>query len=334
MTELKPLVVFDYSVWLHDLYYVMGGETGVMVPQSATDSTYVPVWKSDHVTGIMKAYLLEMLSGAWLRDRYGEVDTLLVFDMKNATGGYWRTEYLKRPDVLLNRYRPSKKRKKELQAELKADAGTYYAVGDDRLQTLAISYKGGRKFPEYRFRWLRDRLRALLEEMGVHGLGCPSYEADDMASLLVRANQLGTRHIIMATVDTDWLGLVDEALVSWVCQKGYAPQVRDNMETINEWASKKKFPTFNAPADIWAYKSQVGDKSDNLPAGSPIEVIDLLHPPEEFDLLVTAWGHRARIELMLDRTMPSLEAAKRARSYLAQLGLPMILRPVSFTYSS
>lgn len=113
-------------------------------------------------------------------------------------------------------------------------------------------------------------------------LSFDSYEADDIAATLVRMNQALNRRIYLHTIDSDWLGLVNEE-VHWCGMTHYTPRYRRTPEAL-AWAKKRLNSVIDTPRQIWDVKQLKGDKSDNLPGGSPLEVIDLLAPPSAFDL--------------------------------------------------
>jgi hypothetical protein len=266
---MQPLVVVDLSVWLHLLYARMGGDSGVRVPRSATDAAYVPVWKSAHRDGIIKAQLALLLGASYMGA--SSHDVVLVGDYKP----YWRSEYLKRPETVAYQMTFKKAKDAALQTQVREaiEAGKALPEGWER---LTVAYKGGRKFPEYRFNWLRTYVRNLLQEQGVHLWASEGYEADDYAAAFVRSAVARDRPMTLLTVDTDWLGLVSSD-VQWVCMSGFSPRIRQGLAGLNEWAKARLGETFDTPTDLWEYKAKHGDKSDNLPAGSPIGVIDLLN---------------------------------------------------------
>lgn len=123
------------------------------------------------------------------------------------------------------------------------------------------------------------------------------YEADDIAAGLVqiwkKQNYQGNLYLL--TCDTDWLGLVSNERmpfrVKWISTFDYLPRIRGVFEATN-WLNKKvkrsrkaireKYTDVNQIRQIWDWKSEVGDKSDNLLPGSDLSLIDLLEPHEDF----------------------------------------------------
>jgi hypothetical protein len=135
--------------------------------------------------------------------------------------------------------------------------------------------------------WCKKRFNKLSNCLMYDG-----YEADDIAATV---NLLyPDRRIIFMTIDSDWLQLVNN-YKTWVCLKGtYFPQYRDVQAGMG-WFYEKLYKgtkkeqklaedeTLNL-RKIPYWKHIAGDNSDNLCAKSPIELIDLYNPPEEFQL--------------------------------------------------
>ena len=116
----------------------------------------------------------------------------------------------------------------------------------------------------------------------------PGYEADDIAGALVyikRTHQyfngqphIANRDIWLYTVDSDWLQLVGKG-VTWYNTGPWEPRVRGHAEAL-AWAFKRLKVTIKHPTQIVDTKMKQGDKSDNLPKGTPRHMIDLMvgHP--------------------------------------------------------
>lgn len=127
------------------------------------------------------------------------------------------------------------------------------------------------------------------------------YEADDIAAAIVRlwlksTNQI-VNQIFLATVDSDWCGLVLHPEIYWLNTRGFEPRLRSRTQIYNwlcgKWAkqSKKKqamwqlpsFPGFSC-SDIWNWKIATGDAADNLGIDSAPHFINLIRPPRIYDL--------------------------------------------------
>lgn len=317
-------VIVDLSVVMHLMYAKLSGLPVDKVSTRAyKDNAYLTsqlnrtlegspdrssILSQMHTVGAVKAQLTWLMSLDWLGSMKPEKDAkvLLVCDSKP----YWRTAYLERPEVFIPIYRrqaESGRRRKGLKGNLaKCDrleallavpapdinAGSqewweYNLVREEvaqLTQELSIKYKAGRKFPDPGFTRLKKAIKHYCRKSGWNVLEYHRYEADDIAAAIVATNP-AENDIILATVDSDWLGLVSPN-VAWFCLGGYTPRVRASIEDINQWRTRKKDSLLGAPSDLWTAKTVEGDASDNLPPGTPIEVIDLFNPPAEYDLKV------------------------------------------------
>ena len=138
----------------------------------------------------------------------------------------------------------------------------------------------------------------LIEECGA--IAIPRYEADDIASAIIRLwhwNDTGRiDHVFISSVDTDWLAMSSEK-VTWLNCAYHMPRVRGLNESyewlMSKWKKQSKkrqrwweIPDYQnfSPTDIWQWKSVVGDKADGLKPGSDIRLIDLFNPHENWDL--------------------------------------------------
>lgn len=293
----QTTVVLDFSVCVHRLHETLEGVT---------------ISKEDYAS-VVKASMVWLQSCEWLGSLVEDMDavqTISVLDTKIA-GGYWRTEYLKQPEVYQNI--PAKKATKKNPA---------------KMMTEPVAYKGGRKFPDHSFTKLKHTMTSITEERGYNMLAMPGYEADDLAAAVVMINSMreDPHNIILATVDADWMGMISDQ-VTWFCTTGYTPRVRHSMEQVNSWAERRLGKTLLEPSDIWAVKAVQGDKSDNLPPGSPIEVIDLFNPPEEHKLWNNAhvWS---QVYQMLDQPQQaSSYRVKDAQNFLCSRGVPRFITP-------
>lgn len=214
----------------------------------------------------LKSLLIYELSGIIV----GCDETLIpvaVFDYKNSDGEYWRHAAIREyndslPEYTLVTAKSGKQRKKA---------------------TPKKSYKQGRTYTQnhkYLKAWV-NACRHIEDTYGIPFLGCKGFEADDIAAALVSA--FPDDNIILNTLDKDWLGLVEPNRVSWFSHTGYYPGLRH----VVTWGDFLAYPLdgkpmyeygFTKPEDIWVYKSEHGDASDNLLAGTPLDIIDLKQP--------------------------------------------------------
>ena len=323
----KHVVVIDLSVAYHQLH-------DTLICCQLEPKTWLPV---------VKAQLVWMMSTAWLDSRFGPVDqVILACDVKP----YWRSEYLTRPEVLAGLTERGTKatQKKTAQLaelltrrlpvdEMMEDNRHYWEPVETAIATLAedlkIAYKAGRKFPEQTFVKLREQIRKLCADQGWPMLQKSGYEADDWAaSLVVLNSQLPEPNkLTLVTVDSDWMGLVSPD-VDWFCMKGWKPRLRSyGSEQFDEWVKRRLNVNISEPRDIWLVKQAQGDKSDNLPKGGPIEVIDLLNPPQEFRL----WDKtKEAVEvnyLLTDALGSQVPDVYKAVAFLQSSGVPLFISP-------
>lgn len=186
-------------------------------------------------------------------------------DIKHFGGGYWRNDYLK---------------------EVYGFAG----------------YKGGRTNS---YQDILSNVKEYLVEACVKvgaSMGNIGYEADDIAAYLVQALPPEQR-IVLATVDGDWLGLLEEGRSCWLgvsnCKLRYVSRIAELQVKLGD-----KTP-YTTAEQVWTRKAIYGDPSDKLKAGSPLEVIHLFQPPPEYNLLKIL-GKQPALEL--------LETAKKNRA--------------------
>jgi hypothetical protein len=154
-------------------------------------------------------------------------------------------------------------------------------------------YKGTRTNCQYRL-WCQKRFFSFSNSLLV-----PGYESDDIIAAIVKIVD-GKRPIIVLTVDSDLSGLIsDSKRVLWACLTGFNPPIRDE-KRLQSWMVNKLSKesakgikliinsgiSLDKPnvEDLWKWKILMGDRSDNLPANSPPEMIDLFNPPNEFKL--------------------------------------------------
>ena len=306
----KPLmIVVDTSVLLHKLHQ--------STPMEHND----PQFES-----VIKANLTWLASGAWLGHELRPLMRSMVFVKDIKT--YWRSEWLLNIYNTINLPRKNKTltaladEVRELLA-LDYKSESQLEKMDDAIDKLNVKYKAGRSLPEYKFTKTKKLVYRYLDQIGATQLGSSGYEADDMAAAIVATNTANGSpyNILLLTVDTDWLGLVNPS-VTWVCMTGFTPTVRDSIEVVNSWAERKLKSTLTTWRDIWDIKGEKGDTADNLPrsAGQLLPVIDLLAPPVCYRFWQT---HPALVQSMFTNGDPlfTLEQAKAAQNHLRMLGL-------------
>lgn len=153
----------------------------------------------------------------------------------------------------------------------------------------SLEYKGGRSEKTATWRSVADiGLSYITKKSPFPYLSLDGFEADDFAGAIVAAKLSGEyevlrdREVFLYTIDRDWLQLVGDGTL-WCNTARWEPRIRGVEETIID-VKKKERVTIKHPREIVDAKAKKGDKSDNLPAGTPREVIDLLNPPDAFNL--------------------------------------------------
>lgn len=310
----KPLmVVVDTSVLLHQLHQ--------SIPMEHNDP---------QLESALRANLTWLMSGAWLGSELRPLMRSMVFvkDVKP----YWRVEWL--ADIANTINLPRKTKAKAALAEqvkelLALDTKTEEQLEqlDSGIDKLNVKYKAGRSLPAYKFTKIKKLVYQYLDQLEANQMGSSGYEADDMAAAIVQNNtdRGNPYNILLLTVDTDWLGLVNPS-VTWCCMSGFFPTVRDSLEVVNSWTLARLKCTLTTWREIWDVKGDKGDASDNLPAsdGQLLPVIDLLNPPIARRFWVS---HKNLVSSMFTNGDPrfTLEEAKAAKHHLVMLGL----RPVN-----
>lgn len=265
------LVILDYNVIVHRISNSL--DKTALEQNLGNKRAY-----NKKVRQIIRQQLYYSLSSVWLPPEW-EGSKFILADDKKMDGNYWRHEYFVSVSDKVTRHR-------------KAD------------QDKVIQYKDGRgkdarKLKQYTF--VRETCDKILYEMKLERVYFTNYEADDVSAALVMLNNRYKIYdkVLLATVDSDWTGLVQEPggelpQVSWYCAGGFEPRLRDSVDVINKWMRNvhKLKEDFTEPADIWAYKSKYGDTSDKIPkvkAGSEylLPGIHLKNPPLNRRLWVT-----------------------------------------------
>ena len=189
--------------------------------------------------------------------KQGTIDVIWAGD---STSGYWRTREIK---AWLNSLPPDAPQLTKRKGSRKG-------------------YKGNRNTCPYA-QWVKKRINKIS--------GClyyPDYEADDIIAALVTILYDKYDKIYICTVDSDLIQLVNKK-VNWCCMTGFSPAFRNipnGIKWLEKMIAKESKKTqaaidTNNLRDIVTWKALVGDKSDNLPANTPREFIDLLNPSKE-----------------------------------------------------
>lgn len=255
---MYDLVALDFSVLAHLLSQKIGANALPNPTQDQLDN-----WALELTSLLPLGYLVNPDS-----------TLVLLLDQKDSHLGYWRHAAINDPLCFLS-FTDKKREKARKQVRDLLDKGlTAEAVM--LIQDNRIGYKAGRKFPPKGFNTFKLNLLSSFRKAGCPIFSLKGFEADDLAAGLSLHNP--DRKILYLTVDSDWMGLIEPGRTGWLCMAGYSPRHRYNLETVNEWAVKRLGTVLSKPSDIWAVKAEQGDKSDNLPKGTPVSLISLLEP--------------------------------------------------------
>lgn len=179
----------------------------------------------------------------------------------------------------------------------------------------------------------------------------PAYEADDLAGAMVKIKRLcqsylaqgqpslldynlspsneskvkliANRDIWLYTVDSDWLQLVGNG-VTWYNTGPWEPRVRGPQEAI-VWAKKRLKVDLQSPEQIVDTKMRQGDKSDNLPPGSPRYLIDLMNIHKDWELSTRHPDFYNQLWFVMTQTEPNqvMKHYQSARTWFLSNNIPM-----------
>jgi 5'-3' exonuclease len=172
-----------------------------------------------------------------------------------------------------------------------------------------------------------------------------AYEADDFAGAFVKIKRLcqsllsqnsqdsqdshpphvdliAEREIWLYTVDSDWLQLVGNG-VTWFNTGPWEPRVRGYLEAIG-WAKKRLKVNIQSPEQIVDTKMVQGDKSDNLPKGSPRYLIDLMNIHQDWEIAKKHPNTYNQMWFILSQNEANqrLDHYKKARAWFIRNQLP------------
>jgi hypothetical protein len=311
------MVVVDTSVFLHKIH------------QSYSLDPHDPQLES-----VVKANLVWLMSGAWLGQELRPLFKQMVFAKDSKP--YWRSDWLADIHNTINLPRNFKTKAKAALAEKVraildkggAENNAELDLLEQATPQLNVAYKAGRAFPDKAFSKIERIARKTLDELNAQQLYARGYEADDMAAALVATSAANGSpwSIMLLTVDSDWMGLINPA-VTWVCMSGFTPVVRDSLEVCNSWVEPRLKAKISNWREIWDIKGNKGDSCDNLPPseGQLLPVIDLLNPPESYKFWKTK-GSLVNAKFTETEPLFDLEQAKKAKKHLKLNGFFPVVR--------
>lgn len=163
------------------------------------------------------------------------------------------------------------------------DCKPYWREG--LLQKFDINYKGKRGKQGWRedtITTIKSVFNSTLTELGIKPVSLWAskrinnkmygYEADDLAAGVIKTIGADYGSIFTLTVDTDWLPFTANPKVHWLNTGSHTPRVRRFQEALEyckncteniKTKDRKEF-IWHTPLDLWKFKAEFGDTSDNL----------------------------------------------------------------------
>lgn len=123
-----------------------------------------------------------------------------------------------------------------------------------------------------------EKLRIVLEKMGVPVFSVPGFEADDVIGTLCQKANDGESEVVVITGDRDLMQLVNERVKLFMPLKGMT-----DMTIIDEAKVMERMGVH--PGQIIDYKGLVGDSSDNYPGVAGIGPKTAIHLLAEYGTL-------------------------------------------------
>lgn len=173
-----------------------------------------------------------------------------------------------------------------------------------------VTYKGNRTAQPQRqelVEGLRGKMQDIFKLWGINTLKLQAstiiankiygYEADDCIAGIIR--EIGGMYdgVFTLTVDSDYLPFTADPKVTWCCTGHHEPRIRNFDEALH-WcknAAQNRTPKYKlsyewkSPAQLWDFKAQFGDSSDNINGNRKDKVIgryepfvDLFNPHSDF----------------------------------------------------
>lgn len=255
-----PLLVIDFNVMCHA----------------------VLSWYDSRIEGFFdKEVERKLVRGAWALfvnrgPQYMPMHNYrIVFaaDYRNrGTGNYWRNDYMEVSEEVAQAW---VNHAEKTGVDLDSLKKNYKGTRSDKTDSFWFVYNEGLEYCSKYFPWFWEE----------------GFEADDVASCICRLSRnsdegtvVKDRQILLHTVDKDWIQLVDDNnKILFSDSRFVRPnekiqnQLHDE-HSVKEWAQHKMKTEISHPNEIAQHKARLSDMCDNLPAGSPIELFDLVEP--------------------------------------------------------
>lgn len=194
-------------------------------------------------------------------------------DFRNRkTQNYWRNDFMETSEEVKQAW---VNHAEKTGVELSSLKTNYKGTRSDKTDSFWFVYNEGKDYCSQYFPWFWEE----------------GFEADDIVSCICRASRnaspgevIRDRQILIHTVDKDWIQLVDdENQIMFSDSRFVRPNEKiqnqlHNESTVKKWAEHKMKVILGHPSELAQHKARLSDMCDNLPAGSPVELFDLVEP--------------------------------------------------------
>lgn len=276
-TDPAPLVVVDFHVYLHS----------------------VKLWFEERIEGLFKPEVEDkLIKGAWALKINRGPDMLprhpyrivVIADCRyKDTNNYWRDRFMKTsPEVQAAWITFAEKEKRPL-----SEIPTHYkGTRADKTDTFWRVFDIG-------WEYVHNYFPVFYQE---------GYEADDIMGAIYRLSRdssservVRQRQILMSSVDRDWSQLVDEDHKVYFAnmrvpfpKEKIQERLVGNLGVIEHTKHRMGYD-LDHPKNLADWKVLHGDKSDNLPPGSPKCLFDLCEPNLDYAIEFSApWFNSLR----------------------------------------
>lgn len=263
---------------------------------------------------------------------------IIVSDERDSEGGYWRHHQItldNRMTEVWNNYEKNKKRRKKTKVL-------------EEKESAPRGYKGSRRSKSDLFLVVIGIGKQYCQQY-LNYFSAPGFEADDWAGAifrLVSQAEIGVKSLsetevpnsvplevkrlkLFYTIDRDWTQLVNHKLrCLWATTRkpGEREMFQDRVASdvdIIAHAEIKLGHKISSPQELAIIKSKVGDMGDNLPPGTPIEYMSLIHQHPLYCLEEEAKPlmRKLLVELRDPRGNTHLKHMREAEELLIKLGI-------------
>ena len=260
LSNPAPLLVIDFNVMCHAVLAWYEGKISGLTDKEVEKKL------------IRGAWALFVNRGPQYMPKHNYRIVFAADYLNKKTGNYWRNEYMEASDEVKQAW---VNHAEKTGVELESLKTNYKGTRSEKTENFWFVYNEGLDYCQKYFPWFWQE----------------GFEADDVASCICRAsrnakpgNTLKDRQILLHTVDKDWIQLVDDSNQIYFSDSRFVrPNEKiqnqlHNESTVKLWTEHKMKTTITHPREIAVHKARLSDMCDNLPAGSPIELFDLVEP--------------------------------------------------------